>query len=522
MAAGSKSFLEPGKAMPQRPPAIRVGDFNSVYEELDLSDPSTLNIAGQQGGRCMDCSMVSCSMIEAITVAPYTAIGCPGGKSIPDFNLALANYVRLSQLGRQDAALHQLRSAYNLLSHAIPFPLFTGLICPAPCQTACNVGAAREDPIKIRRSEYTIAKLAWQNGLVRLKKGKPTGKRVSIIGSGPAGLAAAWKLRETGHEVTIYEREKEAGGLLMYGIPNPKLEKDLVRMHTTLMRMAGINFQLNAHLGYDTDANIVLQNSDAMILAVGAEKPRKIGIPGEHLNGVTPAMDLLRPMQYNLNNGSKLPDYSGKKIIIVGASGDTSTDVLATVLRLGCRDVVMTSTGKEAKTEKDPNIPWLFNQRTLKIDYAHEEARDLSVMDKDPRQYNLVPVEFLSDDKGHVRGGIFNKKGENDNVMSQVTLEADMIIMATGFDGAEPKVFEQLGLTTKSVIHYPYANHPEANYLFKTYAPDQLIGFGPKQQPILKAGDAKTGPSLVITALADGVAVAQYVSWLLSLKSNVH
>jgi len=419
------------------------------------------------------------------------ASGCPINKLIPEFN-------DLVYQGKWS-------DAYNRLSKTNNFPEFTGRVCPAPCEGSCVLGVI-EPPVAIKNIECSIIDKAWSEGwVVPQPPEKRTGKKVAVVGSGPAGLAAADQLNKAGHLVTVYERADRPGGLLMYGIPNMKLEKDVVTRRTGLMEEEGILFKCGVEIGKDITATELLDQYDAVVLACGATKPRDLPIEGRELKNVHFAMDFLGPNTkelWDIKEG-KAEQFSelakGKHVVIIGG-GDTGTDCVGTSLRHGCKSVTQLEIMPKPPLERAPNNPWPEWPKTYKVDYGQEEAA--AVQGEDPRQYLVSASKFEGDSEGNLKAvHVHNIEWVNQDGRftpqkvegSERVLDAELVLLAMGFLGPEADIIEQLGLEqdARSNIKAEYGS------------------FNTNIDKVFAAGDVRRGQSLVVWAINEGRAVAR-------------
>ena len=455
------------KAAPYREPMVRVLDFDEIYTERDDDRLQ------QQGARCMDCGVPFCQ--SAVSAPPDT--GCPVYNLIPEWN-------DLVYRGRRRDALDRLHKTNN-------FPEFTGRVCPAPCEGSCVLGITNP-PVTIKNIECAIVDKGFEEGwVVPEPPQRRTGKSVVVVGSGPAGLAAAAQLNKAGHLVTVYERADRCGGLLMYGIPNMKLDKNIVQRRVDLLAEEGVTFRTGVDVGKDVSIEGLAREHDAVLLTTGATNPRDLPITGREGEGVHFAMDFLRPntkslLDSSLEDGNYL-SAKGKNVIVIGG-GDTGTDCVGTSLRHGCTSLVNFEIMPKAPPERTPNNPWPMWPRIYRVDYGHEEAA--ARFGDDPREYQISAKEFLRDADGNLKGVVTVNV---DNQMQEVegttkTWKAELVLLAMGYLGPESYVSDPLG------IDYDQ----RSNYLAdrKTYRTTEA--------GVYAAGDCRSGQSLVVRAINEG------------------
>lgn len=473
-----------------RDPLLRILDWNEFHEPMAESDLQS------QGARCMDCGIPFCHTGELMA---GMATGCPVNNLIPEWNDLIYH-------GQWKEALDRLHSTNN-------FPEFTGRVCPAPCEGSCCLGV-HEPPVTIKNIEYSIIDRGFAEGWVVPQPPQiRTGKTVAVVGSGPAGLAAAAQLNQAGHTVTVYERDDRIGGLLMYGIPNMKLDKQkVVERRVQLLRDEGIQFVTNCEIGKTISADELKSQFDAVILAIGSTTPNDFfaKTPGRQLNGIHFAMNFLRPNTQKVlgDNPADYISVEGKKVLVIGG-GDTGTDCIGTSLRQGCTNVVSFEIVPEPPSERPDDNPWPQWPRIKRVDYGHEEA-NAKFDCGDPRQFSIQTSEFLSDDAGNVRGVSacrvdWSKPQENGPPFtpvpnSEFEVECDFVFLALGFRGPEPTVAEQLGVTFDARSNY------EAAY----------ENYQTNVDGVFAAGDCRRGQSLVVWAINEGRGVARECDrWLM-------
>ncbi|CAL4909476.1 unnamed protein product [Urochloa decumbens] len=489
-AEKSQGFIKYGReGISNRDVNERVEDWNEVTNE-SVPGPG-LNT---QSARCMGCSTPFCHQENF-------GAGCPLGNKIPEFN-------ELVYQNRWREALYRLLETNN-------FPEFTGRVCPAPCEGSCVLGII-ENPVSIKSIECAIIDKGFKEGWMvpcPPLESQRTGKKVAIVGSGPAGLAAADQLNKMGHIVTVFERADRIGGLMMYGVPNMKADKDgIVKRRVKLMADEGINFVVNAHVGTDPQYSIekLRSESDAVILACGATRPRDLPVPGRELSGIHFAMEFLRAntkslLDSNLDDGNYI-SARGKKVVVIGG-GDTGTDCIGTSIRHGCSNIVNLELLPEPPRERAPDNPWPQYPRIFRIDYGHQEAA--SKFGKDPRNYQILTKRFIGDGNGKVKAlevvrvewskvdGRFQFKEIEG---SQEIIEADLILLAMGFLGPEEDIAKKLGLKQDK----------RSNFMA------QFGNFATNVEGVFAAGDCRRGQSLVVWAIAEGREAAAAVDVYLS------
>jgi len=375
-------FMEYARELPEdRPPLERVRD----WQEFHLYFPEER--LRKQGARCMDCGIPFChtgSLVDGL------AMGCPIHNLIPEWN---------------DLVYHGLwREAYRRLRKTNNFPEFTGRVCPAPCEGSCTLGL-NESPVTIKNIELAIIEKAYENGwVVPEQPAQRTGKRVAVVGSGPAGLAGADQLNQAGHTVTVFERADRIGGLLTYGIPNMKLDKRIVARRLDLMAEEGVKFVTSTEVGVDYAADRLLREFDAIVLCGGAGKPRDLPVPGRELEGIHFAMELLQSntkswLDSNHQDGHYL-SAAGRDVIVIGG-GDTGTDCMATAIRQGCKSLTQFEILPKPPEERAPDNPWPQWPTVFRMDYGQEEA--VALYGKHPCMFSIMTKRFVGDERGRVK-----------------------------------------------------------------------------------------------------------------------
>ena len=474
-------FLEnERKAIPDRKPLERIKDWKEIHEPFD---PDQIR---QQGARCMDCGTPYCH--TGMTISNM-ASGCPINNLIPEWN-------DLVYQGKWKDALERLHKTNN-------FPEFTGRVCPAPCEGSCVLGVI-EPPVTIKSIECSIIDKGFEEGWV--KPNPPTsrtGKKVAVVGSGPAGLAAADQLNKAGHSVVVYERADRIGGLLLYGIPNMKLEKEIVQRRVDLMAAEGVEFIVSTEIGKDLPAKKLVEDFDSVILCCGATKPRDLPIEGRDLKGVHFAMEFLT---INTQGLLELKDVTAfetaaknKHVVVIGG-GDTGTDCVGTSVRHGCSSVTQLEIMPRPPEERAADNPWPEWPKVYKLDYGQEEAKE--VFGEDPRKYLTMTKRFIGDDAGNLKSIEIcdiewqEKDGRYSPVEvedSQREIQAQSAFLAMGFLGPEDTIAEELGLErdSRSNIQAEYGR------------------FSTNVEGVFAAGDVRRGQSLVVWAINEGRAAAR-------------
>jgi len=452
-----------------RAPVERVHDWNEFHVH---SADATLR---EQASRCQDCGIPFCHTGKSLNGA---ASGCPLHNLIPDWN-------GLVSRGHWKAALELLHQTNN-------FPEFTGRVCPAPCEGSCVLGI-NDEQVTIKTIECAIVDRGFAEGWITPQPPKRrTGKRVAVVGSGPAGLACAAELNKRGHSVTVFEKADRIGGLLMYGIPNMKLDKAIVQRRVDLLAAEGIEFLTNIDVGHVYPADRLLREFDAVVLCAGANRPRDLSIENRNLPGIHFAMEFLHANTKNLLDGDRANYISAKdKDVIVIGGGDTGTDCVATALRHGCRSLVQFEILPRQPDSRTADNPWPEWPRIHRVDYGHEEA--IAVKGKDPRQFAVMSKRFIGDGSVNAVETIDVAREKGSASFREVpgtkrTWPAQLVLLAMGFLGPEKKgLISQFGLTLNEKGVVPVDD----------YKMTSVSG-------VFAAGDIERGQSLVVWAIADG------------------
>ena len=477
-------------------PLERIRHFNEFHTPLSKEEQEF------QGARCMDCGVPFCQSGKNLM---GMASGCPLHNLVPEWNDLIYN-------GNWEEAYYRLVKTNN-------FPEFTSRVCPALCEKACTCGLNQE-AVSSKSNEYAIIENAYEMGYAKANPPKMrTGKKIAVIGSGPSGLAAADLLNKRGHSVTVFEREDKAGGLLRYGIPNMKLEKQYIDRKLAVMEEEGVEFRLNCNVGKDVKPAALLKEYDRILLACGASNPRDIKAPGRDAEGIYFAVDFLKSTTKALwANDMKLKDGTyisakGKNVIVIGG-GDTGNDCVGTSIRHGAKSVLQLEMMPKAPDDRTENNPWPEWPKVCKTDYGQEEA--IAVFGSDPRVYTTTVKEFVKDKKGKLCKAVLvkleSKKDEATGRMmmveipgSEYTVDAELVLIAAGFLGSENYVTKAFGV--------------EVNQ--RTNVKTEEGHYASSVPNVFTAGDMHRGQSLVVWAIREGREAAKEIDESLMGYTNL-
>lgn len=475
-------------------PLERIKNFNEFHTPLTEAQQR------KQGARCMECGVPFC---QSGMMMNGMVSGCPLHNLVPEWN----DLVYTGNWGQ----------AYNRLKKTNSFPEFTSRVCPAPCEAACTCGL-NGDPVSIKENEHAIIEKAYETGAAGPKPPHlRTDKKIAVIGSGPSGLAAADQLNKRGHNVTVFEREDRVGGLLMYGIPNMKLEKQIIDRKINVMKEEGVTFVTGANVGKNYKAAKLLKEFDSVVLACGASNPRDINVPGRDAEGIYFAVDFLKSttkslLNSNLEDGNYI-SAKDKHVIVIGG-GDTGNDCVGTSIRHGCASVTQLEMMPKLPEKRTENNSWPEWPRILKTDYGQEEA--IAVFGHDPRIYQTTVKEFVKDESGKlVKAILVSLKAEKNpetGRMSMVPVEgsekevpADLVLIAAGFLGAQSYVADAFGVELNA----------------RTNVATEAGKYATNVEKVFTAGDMHRGQSLVVWAIHEGRDVAKEVDKYLMGYTNL-
>ena len=475
-------------------PLERIKHFNEFHTPLSKEKQR------QQAARCMACGVPFC---QAGMMIGGMASGCPLNNLVPEWNDLLYNGC--------------YEQAYARLMKTHCFPEFTSRVCPALCEKACTCNL-NGDPVSTKENERTIIENAFATGLIKANPPKVrTGKTVAVVGSGPSGLATAMQLNKRGHKVTVFERNDRIGGLLRYGIPNMKLEKQVIDRRVKLMEEEGIEFVTNANIGVDITAEELLQKYDRVVLCCGASNPRDINAPGRDAKGIYFAVDFLKATTKSLLDSNfedhKYIDCKGKTVMVIGG-GDTGNDCVGTSIRLGAKNVIQLEMMPKAPDERAANNPWPQWPRVCKTDYGQEEA--IAKFGHDPRIYTTTVSEFIKNKNGELVQAklvkLQSKKDEKSGRMMMVPIEGseeiinvDIVLIAAGFLGSQKYVTDAFKVNING-----RTNVDTASGKYQTSVPN-----------VFTAGDMHRGQSLVVWAIREGREAAKAVDESLMGYTNL-
>ena len=488
-------FLEYKREESMAFPALeRINNFNEFHKPLSEKEQKC------QAARCMECGVPFCQ--SGMMIGGMMS-GCPLNNLIPEWN---------------DLVYHGAwKLAYERLRMTNSFPEFTSRVCPALCEKACTCGA-NGDAVTVRNNEYAIVEKAYAEGWAKACPPQVrTGKTVAVVGSGPSGLAAADQLNRRGHSVTVFERSDRPGGLLMYGIPNMKLEKNIIERRIQIMKEEGIEFRTGVNVGKDISAQELLDSFDRVILACGASNPRDIKAHGRDANGIYFAVDFLKSTTKSLlDNGLKEGSFisaKGKNVMVIGG-GDTGNDCVGTCVRHGAKSILQLEMMPKLPDERTESNPWPQWPRICKTDYGQEEAA--AVFGNDPRIYQTTVKEFLKNENGDLFAAVLvNLQPEKDEKTgrmmmkpvegSEHTVEVELVLIAAGFLGSEKYVNEAFGTETDARSNIAAAAGKHSTNVDRVFT----------------AGDAHSGQSLVVRAIRDGRDCAKEVDESLMGYTNL-
>ena len=472
------------------PPEERIQNFREFHVPLHPDEQQT------QGARCMDCGVPFCQS-GMLLGGMYS--GCPLNNLVPEWN-------DLVYRGQWEQAVKRLIATNR-------YPEFTSRVCPALCEAACTCGMATGSPVTVKENERAIVEYGYENGVLHaVPPPSRTGKKVAVVGTGPSGLSVADLLNKRGHKVTMYERSDRPGGLLMYGIPNMKLEKWVIDRRIRILKEEGIDFLTGVDVGRDVSAQELTERYDAVVLCCGAKEPRDISVPGREAEGIYFAVDYLSSVTKSLLDSDfadgKAISAKGKKVLVIGG-GDTGNDCVGTAIRQGCTGVTQLEMMPCPPEHRMPGNDWPEWPRVLKTDYGQQEA--IACFGSDPRLYQTTVKEFLKNETGQVCAAVISRlesrvvDGRRAMVPTgeEFTLECDLVLIAAGFTGCEKYVAEAFGVDLT----------PRGTVADTKYATSQ--------SKVFACGDMRRGQSLVVWALREGRDTAAVVDESLMGYTNL-
>ena len=484
-------FMEiPRQTSRELEPLERIQNFNEFHIPLHMDEQQA------QGARCMDCGVPFC---QSGMMSSGMASGCPLNNLVPEWN-------DLVYRGQWDLAAKRLIVTNR-------YPEFTSRVCPALCEAACTCGMTTGSPVSVKENERAVVEYGYEHGVIHaVPPPVRTGKTVAVVGTGPSGLSVADLLNKRGHKVTMYERSDRVGGLLMYGIPNMKLEKWVNDRRVEILKEEGIEFVTKADVGRNVSAEALKEQYDAVVLCCGAKQPRDIKAPGREAEGIHFAVDYLSSVTKSLLDSNfadgKAITAKGKKVLVIGG-GDTGNDCLGTAIRQGCESIMQLEMMPCPPAARTPGNPWPEWPRVLKTDYGQQEA--IAVFGSDPRVYQTTVKEFYKNEAGQVCGALIAKlesqvvDGRRMMVPTgeEFAIECDLVLIAAGFTGCESYVAEAFGvdLTARGTV---------ADTKYAT-----------NQPKVFACGDMRRGQSLVVWALREGRDTAAVVDNYLMGYTNL-
>ena len=461
-------------------PIERIKNFNEFHSQIKPEERA------EQGARCMNCGIPFC---QSGVSFGGTVSGCPLHNLIPEWNDEIFN--------------GKLRHAVSRLKKTNNFPEFTGRVCPALCEAACTC-AMYDKAVTVRENELYIIENAYSNGYIKPEPPETrSDKTIAVIGSGPSGLAVADQLNKRGHNVTVFERDDRIGGLLMYGIPNMKLEKNVIDRRVEIMKAEGITFKTCCNIGTDITAEELTDKFDAVILCCGAKNPRNISVDGRDADGIYFAVDFLTDVTKNLLDNTECINAKDKNVVIIGG-GDTGNDCVGTCIRQGAKSVTQLEMMPKLPDERSAQNPWPQWPRVCKTDYGQQEA--IAVFGNDPRIYKTTVKEFIKDGKGKLTGiKTVMLNGREEIPDSEKTIDCELALIAAGFLGCQSYIADAFGLELTD----------------RTNVKTQADSYRTNVDKVFCAGDMRRGQSLVVWAIAEGRECAKEVDEYLMGYSNM-